>query len=53
MNDASHHGRGLACRQLLQGDGPEHYSNLLNPSSENLSDGFLIIPGYLKVDGTS
>jgi hypothetical protein len=53
MNDASHHRRGLARSQLLQGDGPEHHPNLLNTSSQNLSDGFLIIPGYLKLDGTS
>jgi hypothetical protein len=53
VNNASHRRRGLACRQLLQGNGPEHHPNLLNPGPENLADRFLIFPGYLKIDGAS
>ncbi len=53
MHNPSHHGRGLARRQLLQGNGPEHHPNLLNPGPENPADCFLIFPGHLKLDGTS
>ncbi len=53
MNNPSNHGCGLACRQLLQGNGPEHHSNLLNPGPKNLADCFLIVPGHLKLDGAS
>ena len=53
MNNTSHHGCGLARRQLLQGNGPEHHPNLLNPGPKNLADCFLIFPGHLKFDGAS
>jgi len=53
MNDASHHRCGLARRQLLQGNGPEHHANLLNPGPKNLTDCFLILPGHLNFDWAS
>ena len=53
MHDTRHGGRGLARCQLLQGDGSEHDTNLLNASSKDLSNGLLIFPGHLKLDGAS
>jgi hypothetical protein len=53
MNNPSHHRRGLACRQLLQGNGPEHHPNLLNTGPKNLADCFLVFPGHLKLNGAS
>jgi hypothetical protein len=51
VNDTSHHRCGLARRQLLQGNGPEHHPNPLNPGPKNLADCFLIFPRHLKLDG--
>jgi hypothetical protein len=53
MHDARYGGRGLARRQLLQGDGSEHHTNLLDAGSKDLSDTPLILPGHLKLDGPS
>jgi hypothetical protein len=53
MHDARYGGRGLARRQLLQGDGSEHHTNLLDAGSKDLSDALLILPGHLKLDGAS
>ena len=53
MNNTGHDGCGLACRQLLQGNGPQHHPNLLNPGTKNLADRVLIFPRHLKFDGAS
>jgi hypothetical protein len=51
MHDARHNGRGLTCRQLFQCDGSQDYANLLNAGPQHLAEGFLILAGYLEVDG--
>jgi hypothetical protein len=53
VHDTRYRGRGLARRQLFQGDGSEHHTNLLDARSKDLSDVLLILPGYLKLDGAS
>jgi len=53
MHDARYGGRGLTRSQLLQGDGSEHDTNLLNAGSKDLPDALLIFPRHLKLDGAS
>jgi hypothetical protein len=51
MHAARHRGRGVARRQLLQDDGAQYDTNWLHPGSQELSDGLLIFPGHLKLNG--
>jgi hypothetical protein len=51
MHDTRHRGCGVARRQLLQDDGAQYDTNWLHPGAQELSDGLLIFPRQLKLDG--
>jgi hypothetical protein len=53
MDDLGYSRGGLARRKLLQGNGPEHHPNLLDSSRKDRSNGLLILPRHLKLDGAS
>jgi hypothetical protein len=53
MNQVSHNRGGLARRQLLQGNGPQHHPDWLNPGPQKLADGLLIFLRQMKFDGAS
>jgi hypothetical protein len=51
MHHARHDGRGLTRSQRFQRDGPQAPPELVECRPEGLSKGFLILAGYLEVDG--
>lgn len=53
MNQASHYQGALARRQLLQHKRPQHHSDWLNPSPQNLADCLPIFPRQMNFDAAS
>ena len=53
MHDSGYGRWGHAERQLLQGEGAQDHSDLLNARPQKLPKLFLILRGYLNLDGAS